>query len=111
MSAHLIPYAEQAASTLCLLIVAVACVAYLNDHVDRSTPACERLGYVFTAAGALGNAIYPWWPTIEYFPFGLILHVGLALIALSMLRDRLPALITHLPILKHVKRPRHETHT
>ena len=108
---HAMVLATHAASTVTLLIVCAACIAHLNDHMDRSTPLCQRWGFVLTAAGAFGRAVYPWWPTIEYFPFDLVMQTGMALIALSLLRGHLRGWLAHLPGLAILERRHDETRT
>lgn len=89
-------YATQIASTIALAIVIVGCVLHLNAHVDPATAHCVRWGFILTPAGAFGIVVYMWWPTIEGFPFDLVMHIGMALIAVSIVRGRIrEMLISH----------------
>lgn len=92
----LIAHADDLASTIALAIVCIACVMHLASNVTAASPECERWGFTLTGAGAFGVAVYMWWPTIEGFPFPLLMHIGMALIALSIIRGRVREwLISH----------------
>lgn len=83
-------------SSVALLLVCIACALHLNANVGPESAHCERLGFVLTMAGAFGQAVYPWWPKIEAFHFDAVLHIGMSLIALSLMRGHLRAfLISH----------------
>lgn len=79
---------QSIAQSIALTIVCIGCVLHLIDRVDWRSLLCERLGFVFAGAGAFGEVIYLWWPKVELFPFSLLMHVGMALIALSLFRVR-----------------------
>lgn len=75
--------------TCCLAIVAAAALLHLN--ATRDTAWCERLGFALTAGGAFGVMAETWWLQAEYVA-SFILHTGLALVALSLVRGDLRAL-------------------
>lgn len=99
---------EQIINTICLLIVALACIAHLAQNVNRHSPGCERWGFVLTGAGAFGQAVYVWWPRIESFPFEPLMHIGMALIAASLLRGHLRGWIANAPGFHFIDRRTHE---
>ena len=94
-------------STICLVIVFFGCFLHLVSHVDQHSPACERLGFVLTCAGAFGEIVYRWWPKIESFPFELLLHTGMALIALALMRGQLRGWVARIPGMKWTERREH----
>lgn len=73
-------------STVSLLVLAAMCLVHLNAHVNRSSSHCERLGFALVIGGSVGQAASFWWPKVELFPVDAFLHVGLALVALAMVR-------------------------
>lgn len=77
------------AHTIALAIVVIACVVHLTTNVDKTSTHCERWGFVLTGAGAFGDAVYRWTSIIEPWDFELTLHVGMALIALSLVHGDL----------------------
>lgn len=101
---------QDIASSIALGLVCIGCVLHLIDHVDWHSLSCERWGYILTAAGAFGEVVYIWWPKIESFPFGLLMHVGMALIALSLFRGRAVGLLSQFPSFGFTERSKHETH-
>lgn len=81
-------YATNVASSIFLAIVFIACFMHLWANFDRHSPTVERWGWTLIGAGALGSAIYPWSKTIENFPIESIMHCGMALIAIGLIRGR-----------------------
>lgn len=90
-------YFYNIASTACLLFVCVACVLHITANIDKHSGEFERWGFVLTGAGAFGQVVYIWWPKIESFPFELVMHGGMALIAFSLVQGRLRALMMRMP--------------
>lgn len=84
-------YATNIASTIALAIVSFACVMHLATNVNAQSPETERWGFTLTGAGCFGVAVYMWWPTIEGFPFDLVMHSGMALIAWWLIKERVRA--------------------
>lgn len=76
-------------NTLALVIVGMAMLIYINEHIDKHTAGCERWGFVLTAAGAFGHAAGYWWPWGGADEVEIILHVGLGLTAIAMVRGDL----------------------
>lgn len=97
---------EMVANTLCLAVVVVSCFLHLAGNVDKNSPHCERFGFIFTGAGAVGLAIYPWSPTIENFPFDTLMHAGMALIAASLVQGKVRAFLASIPGLHWTDRRR-----
>lgn len=93
-----------------LAIVCIGCVLHLIDRVDWRSLLCERLGFVLTGAGAFAEVVYIWWPTIEAFPFSLVTHTGMALIALSLFRGRAIGLLSQFPAFPFTQRRKNEAH-
>lgn len=77
--------------SLCLLIVVVACIAQYAVNLDRHSPTCALIGYVLAGAGAFGSALYICWPTIDSLPYDTVMHVGMAFIAVSLIREKMRA--------------------
>lgn len=84
---------EQIINTIALLVLSVAVLIYINEHIDRHTAGCERWGFILTAAGAFGHACDYWWPWDGGDEVEIILHIGLALVAVAMVRGDLRAMI------------------
>ena len=80
--------AANIASTIFLSIVFIACFVHLWANFDRHSPTVERWGWTLIGAGAIGAAVYPWTPGFEAFPIDLVMHAGMALIALGLVRGR-----------------------
>lgn len=95
---------ENILSTMCLAIVAMACVMHLAENFDKHSPHTERAGFVLIGAGALGEAVYIWWPKIESFPFGLVMQIGMALIAVALVRGRLRCWLAQMPSMQWADR-------
>lgn len=74
--------------SLCLLVVVVACIVQYAEHLNRHSPACAIIGYLACGAGAFGAALYIWWPVIDSVPYASIMHAGMALIAVSLIREK-----------------------
>jgi len=96
-------------NTLCLLIICAGCIAHLAENFNKHSPELQRYGFVFTGAGAFGDVVYFWWPRIESFPFELLMHTGMALIAISLLRGRVQGWLAQLPGFRWAERRQHET--
>lgn len=88
-------HAANVASTIFLSIVVIACVLHLWANFDKHSPEVERWGFTLIAAGAFGSAVYPWTPAIEQFPIDLVMHMGMALIALGLVRGRIRGWLIH----------------
>jgi hypothetical protein len=84
---------EHIINTVSLLIVCGAMLLYINDRMDKHTDGCERWGFILTAAGAFGHAASYWWPWGGSNEVETILHIGLALTAIAMVRGDLRALL------------------
>jgi hypothetical protein len=84
---------EQILNSAALVTVCMCMLLYINKHMDRHTAGCERWGFVLTAAGALGHACAYWWPWGGGNEVEIILHIGLALVAVAMVRGDLRAMI------------------
>lgn len=95
-------------SSVALAIVISGCVLHLSANVDRHSPGCERWGFILTGAGAFGKVVYLWWPKIESFPFPTLMHVGMALIALALLRGHLRGWLSRLNGFHWAERRQHE---
>jgi hypothetical protein len=80
---------EDIANTIALGLVAIAMMIYINENVDKHTAGCERWGFILTAAGAAGHAAGYWWPWGGAEEVETILHIGLALTAIAMVRGDL----------------------
>jgi hypothetical protein len=80
---------EQILNTAALLILCLCVLLYINEHMDRHTAGCERWGFILTAAGAFGHACSYWWPWDGADGVETIMHVGLALVAIAMVRGDL----------------------
>lgn len=93
-------------STAALAIVVIACAVHLMANVDRHSTHCERWGFVLTGAGAFGEAVYTWTTKIEPWNFGLTMHIGMALIALSLVRGHMRAWMARTPGLRWTERRR-----
>lgn len=76
-------------NTLALLTVCGGMLLYINQHMDRHTAGCERWGFVLTAAGSAGHAMAYWLPWSGKDEVEIILHIGLALVAVAMVRGDL----------------------
>lgn len=75
-------------SSAALVVLIAAAAVHLNT-MTRQTAHCERFGFVLLFAGALTSVCEWWWPGVEDFYGETMLHVGLALIAVSMVRPQL----------------------
>ncbi|MCA3000318.1 MAG: hypothetical protein ING75_17150 [Rhodocyclaceae bacterium] len=84
---------ENIINTIALLVLCLAVLLYINQHMDRHTAGCERWGFVLTAAGAFGHACAYWWPWDGGDEVETIMHIGLALVAIAMVRGDLRAMI------------------
>ena len=98
------------ANSIVLLIVCVGSVSHLAENFNKHSPEAPRYGFILTGAGAFGEVVYLWWPKLESFPFDLLMHVGMALVAISLLRGRLLDWLSHLPSFGWTERRKHETH-
>ncbi|MFN8696304.1 MAG: hypothetical protein ACK50D_13265 [Burkholderiales bacterium] len=83
---------ESIVNTICLLVLCACCTLYINN-MSVTTPGCERWGFVLTAAGAFGHALGYWWPWGGANEVETILHIGIALIAVALMRGELRALL------------------
>lgn len=83
--------------TIALAVVFVACVIHYTEQLGRHSPTCEVIGFVFTGAGAFGDAVYHWTTKVEHFNFELLMHVGLAFIAVSLIQGHVRALLARTP--------------
>lgn len=83
-------------STASLIVLAAMCLVHINEHVTRASSHCERLGFALVIGGACGQALSYWWPKIELFPVDALLHLGLALVALAMVRGDVHNLVARL---------------
>ncbi len=72
-----------------LIIVFLGMVLYINQHMGPHTAGCERWGFILTAAGAFGHACAYWWPWDGARGVELILHIGLALVVVALVRGDL----------------------
>ena len=99
---------ENILSTLCLAVVALACVMHLAENFDKHSPHIERIGFTLIGAGAMGQAVYIWWPKIESFPFELVMQIGMALIAVALVRGRLRCWFAQMPCAGWADRRRRE---
>lgn len=81
--------------TLLLITVAVGALLHLNAMRER--PWCERIGFAIIAGGAAGSAAEYWWP-LESTEFisEFLLHIGLALVAVSIARGEISTLFDDL---------------
>jgi hypothetical protein len=84
---------EQIVNTVALGALCLCILLYINQHMDRHTAGCERWGFVLTAAGSAGHALAYWWPWGGGDEVEIILHIGLALVAVAMVRGDLRAMI------------------
>jgi hypothetical protein len=80
---------EQILNSTALVMVCLCMLLYINKHMDRHTAGCERWGFVLTVAGAFGHACAYWWPWGGGDEVEIILHIGLALVAVAMVRGDL----------------------
>jgi hypothetical protein len=96
----------QILNTFFLLCVVLSCFLHLAGNVDKHSPHCERFGFIFTGAGAIGLAVYPWAPRIENFPFDTLMHAGMALIAASLIQGKIRAFLASIPGLNWTDRRR-----
>lgn len=76
-------------NTVALLIVCAAMLIHINQHMSPDTPGCERWGFVLTAAGTFGHAFGYWFQTSGYLWIETIMHIGLALTAIALVRGDL----------------------
>ncbi|MFO0157401.1 MAG: hypothetical protein ACK51V_00015 [bacterium] len=79
----------QVINSVALLVLCLSVLLYINEHMDRHTIGCERWGFILTAAGAFGHACDYWWPWAGADGVETIMHVGLALVAVAMVRGDL----------------------
>lgn len=84
---------EQIINTAALLTLCFCVLIYINTHIDRRSAGCERWGFILTAAGAFGRACAYWWPWSGGNEVETIMHFGLALVAIAMVRGDLRAMI------------------
>lgn len=103
---------ENWAQTLALAFVALACFLHLNDNVDRHSAEVEAWGFILTGAGAFALSIHfglrIFWPATktDLSQFGLVMHVGMALIALWLVAGRIRAWLASVPGLEWTDRRR-----
>ncbi len=96
--------AENLISTICLIVVFIACVIHLTTNINWHSNECERWGFVLTGAGAIGRAVYFWSTRFEEFPFPALMHLGMALIALSLIYGRVRGWVAQLPGMRWTER-------
>lgn len=72
--------------TCVLITLALLILFYINANVTRATAATERYGMILSLAGSIGIAIGYWTPLSGLYYFQTVLHIGLSLIAVSVLR-------------------------
>lgn len=88
---------QRMVDTVCMAVVVVACIIHYTENLGRHSPSCEVVGFILTGAGCLGEAIYHWTTRVEPFNFGLLLHIGIAFIAVSLIQGRVRALLARTP--------------
>lgn len=87
-----------------MAIVMAACIVQYATNLDKHSTHCERWGFVLTGAGAFGVAVYNWTSIIEPFNFELMTHIGMALIAVSLLYDRVRGFLAKRPGMRWAER-------
>jgi hypothetical protein len=93
---------ESVINTAALVVVAVAAFIHLKA-MRKARNDCESVGFAIVMAGAVGCALEPWWPSLvklvglagerPSFFVETVFHVGLALVAVAMLRGDLRELL------------------
>lgn len=86
---------ENVANTAFLSIVILACVCHYNG-MTAATPECERWGFLLVGTGSLASALSIWWPIWNDFYPDTMQNLGMALLALGMMRGKLHALIARI---------------
>lgn len=76
---------EAIVCTVCMGVVAGACVLHLNS-LGMEHGHCEKWGFAVTAGGAIGSAAEWWLPRGALIHADTLLAIGLALVALSSVR-------------------------
>ena len=61
---------------------------------------------MLTGAGSFGDAVYHWTKRVEPYNFELLMHVGMAFIALSLIQGKVRALLARTPGLAWTDRRR-----
>lgn len=79
-------------TTALLLFTIVTCFLHVNAPPATSSH-CEKLGFVVLAGGCAAGIWESWRPSAELYAVPLI-ALGMALVALSMDRDRLRAVLS-----------------
>jgi hypothetical protein len=79
-------------NSFCLVVVMIVCAARAT-HMPRRGALIERVGLAILAGGALGVACLYWrhWQGVRYVH--TILHIGMAIVALSVVRGQWARLV------------------
>jgi hypothetical protein len=93
---------ETVINTAALVVVAAAAFIHLKA-MQKARNDCESVGFAIVMAGAVGCALEPWWPSLvrlaglagerPSFFIETIFHLGLAIVAVAMLRGDLRELL------------------
>lgn len=75
-----------------LSIVFIACVIHINENVQ--TAWCLRLGYAMIIGGCAGSGLEWFWPDKTNYWADLIMHAGMAFVAVGLTRDKMRDLAT-----------------
>lgn len=85
-------------TTLCLVLVIASCALHLNSAPSVSSH-CEKIGFTVLAGGCAAGIWECWRPGDQVYAVP-VLAIGMALVAISMDRDRVRALLS-----RTIKRP------
>lgn len=94
-------------NTALLAVVAICGLLHVNRSMSRHTAGCERFGFVLLVAGAIGLALKPWWPWGGLHGVQTIFYLGLALVAISLVRGELRALFSRAAEASRAKEHKH----